>query len=70
MTQCLQCITLCKHNEAAGTCAAFPDGIPDAIFFGEHDHRLPYPGDRGIRWEPADEQAAQLAAELDADDDE
>jgi hypothetical protein len=39
--------------EVAGACAAFPNGIPDAIAEGDVEHREPYPGDRGIRFEPA-----------------
>jgi hypothetical protein len=41
----------CRHFAAARTCAAFPDGIPDAILFGQQDHRLPAAGDHGIRYE-------------------
>lgn len=34
-------------------CAAFPDGIPAAIYDNQVDHRQPYEGDHGLRWEPA-----------------
>lgn len=33
-------------------CAAFPDGIPDAILTCEVEHTTPHEGDRGIRYEP------------------
>lgn len=33
-------------------CDAFPRGIPVAISLQERDHRKPYPGDRGVRFEP------------------
>lgn len=50
-----QCAT-CTHLrvEPERTCSAFPDGIPDEIWWNRADHRQPYPGDHGIRWEPLD----------------
>lgn len=53
----VQCAT-CKHfrpdRMGGNYCNAFPNppGIPAAIILGEHDHRQPYPGDRGIRYAP------------------
>lgn len=46
----LELCDLCKHSQRNGTCAAFPDRIPDAIREGV-DHRMPFPGDHGIRFE-------------------
>ena len=46
----------CAHRHWSGsTCEAFPNGIPGAILRGEVEHRLPYPGDRGIQFEPRSE---------------
>lgn len=47
-TQCLEC----KHYQGFHACRAFPGGIPEAIFTGQHDHRQPFDGDNGIRFEP------------------
>lgn len=66
--------TYCKHfrPERMWTCAAFPDdsGIPLEIITGEHDHRKPYPGDNGVRFEPVDDKAAEVVDELFAPDPE
>jgi hypothetical protein len=43
----------CQNRFSDGTlrCRAFPDGIPEPIITQEADHRLPYAGDNGIRFE-------------------
>ena len=51
----------CRHfvlslaEDGRPTCRAFPYGIPDQILVGRADHRRPFPGDRGIRYEPSSE---------------
>jgi len=55
---------MCKNmrlQEPGATCNAFPNGIPDAILDNEADHRLPFEGDRGIRFEPVNKHAVNLA---------
>ena len=46
----------CKHGRVPGKCDAFPDGVPLEIAAGEHDHRVPFPGDNGIRFEAKEEE--------------
>ncbi len=55
---------LCKNRrlqEPGITCNAFPKGIPDAILDNESDHRKPFKGDGGIRFEPVNKHAVNLA---------
>ncbi|MBB6348311.1 hypothetical protein ACWGH8_35270 [Nonomuraea muscovyensis] len=43
-------------------CEAFPREVPEEIVFGGFDHRRPYPGDGGIRFEPRAGGESALAA--------
>ena len=43
----------CRHENLGRlkTCAAFPDEVPDEIWYGQNNHKKPYPGDHGIQFE-------------------
>lgn len=41
-------------EEPTQLCTAFPKGIPYRIWWNKADHRQPYQGDNGIRWQPMD----------------
>lgn len=64
MPQCAFCQYLHRNDKTANTCTAFPDGIPVEIFINEADHRNPYPGDHGVRFDPVDDDAAQVVAAM------
>lgn len=49
--QCIACRHLDGDKAPERTCPAFPKGIPDDVWEGEIDHRKPYPGDNGVRFE-------------------
>ena len=59
----------CRHKHPRGTlpgepsCAAFPAGVPHPILDHEVDHRQPYPGDSGIRFEARPDARADDLAE-------
>ncbi len=61
--QCLQCI----HFEGNTVCRAFPQGIPESIWDGTHDHHAPYKGDNGITFLPV--KAGKSANEPDESND-
>ena len=58
-----QC-SFCKHNGSDWNCTAFPEEIPDEILSNEFDHRLPHPGDNGVRFEPNDAEDARLMVQV------
>ena len=41
----------CAHLRNAKTCAAFPQGIPDALWNAFRGHREPFPGDNGFQFQ-------------------
>lgn len=46
-----QCVW-CRHRSDGGQrCRAFPAGIPVEILKNQHDHRRPFDGDHGVRFE-------------------
>jgi hypothetical protein len=43
-------------------CRAFPEKVPDLIWLSKVDHREEVEGDRGWRFVPKDENAAEYAS--------
>lgn len=52
------CIACTRKHEAAPTCDAFPDGIPEEILAGSVPHITPYPGDGGLTFSPVPDASA------------
>ena len=57
--QCFKCLYLDRSGDfSTMRCRAFADEIPVPIQMNTHDHRKPYSGDHGIRFEPIAEPHA------------
>lgn len=52
-----QCVFCSRKKRGENVCDAFPDGIPDEILRNDADHRKPFKGDRGVRFNPKNEKA-------------
>lgn len=48
---CHACTRLTAVSPAGGRCDAFPDGIPERIYWRGGDHTVPVDGDRGLRFQ-------------------
>ncbi len=66
LTPCVACAHLRLDGTGRWACQAFPRGIPAAILEGRIDHRQPYPGDGGVRFQPDPDAPAGLIATLTA----
>jgi len=50
-SQCFICKHLTEASAFKKTCKAFPNGIPEEIYFNDYDHKNPRHGDGGVRFE-------------------
>lgn len=51
-SQCLDCKHFDFNNESKNICSAFPNGIPDDIFWNKITHTQNIDNDNGIKFEP------------------
>ena len=53
ISKCFNCKNKTNLYTSTPTCKAFPNGIPDEIYFGENDHSKPLPNQKNdITFEP------------------
>lgn len=68
-----QCMS-CKWYVAGNQCIAYPEGIPEKIWSGEHDHTKPFAGDKGLQYEAEGEDTEKapdgLLFKMNDDDDD
>jgi len=53
----IQCAS-CKNYIDDLKCNAYKNKIPEEIYTGKHDHKKPFPGDNGVRFELKDDSQA------------
>jgi len=63
-SDCWTCRHLRLGHAGQFACAAFPRGVPTDLLEGRANHRKPYPGDGGIRYEPDPDAPDELISEL------
>ena len=50
-SKCVDCKHFTGTREHPHVCKAFPDGIPDDVYWGKVSHDKPVDGDHGIQFE-------------------
>ena len=57
---CMDCKNyIGRNNEDKDICKAFPDGIPDNVFWGDINHKTHIDGDNGYKFESLYESTPQ-----------